>query len=132
MSATSPRLARLNRASADMAIPSNQSDLGRSPSPDRPSERVVLPRSAHRCGRGAADAAVPHPERLGYSVRMMPRSTTLPTMKAMELAGLRRAAGLHPQWTDAAVGLCLAALSIATSHFAPLGEPQQEVTGYHA
>lgn len=52
-------------------------------------------------------------------------------MKAMELAGLRRAAGLHPQWTDAAVGLCLAALSIATSHFAPLGEPQQEVTGYH-
>jgi signal transduction histidine kinase len=52
-------------------------------------------------------------------------------MKAMELAGLRRAAGLHPQWTDAAVGLVLGALSIVTAQFSPLGEPQQEFTGLH-
>jgi signal transduction histidine kinase len=63
-------------------------------------------------------------------------STTLPTIKAMELAGLRRAgawwtAGHHPQWTDAVAGLGLAAVSIITAHFSPLGEPQQEVTGYH-
>jgi signal transduction histidine kinase len=52
-------------------------------------------------------------------------------MKTMELAGLRRAAGLHPQWTDTAVGLGLAAVSIVTAHFTPLEEPRQEVTAYH-
>jgi signal transduction histidine kinase len=57
-------------------------------------------------------------------------------MKAMELAGLRRTrawrtAGRHPQWTDAVAGLGLAAVSLITAHFTPLGEPRQEVTGYH-
>ncbi|MEV4315715.1 histidine kinase [Actinocrispum sp. NPDC049592] len=49
----------------------------------------------------------------------------------MDLAGLRRAAGLRPHWTDLAIGLGLAATSIVTAHFSPLGEPQQDVTGYH-
>ncbi|MEV6238421.1 histidine kinase [Lentzea sp. NPDC051838] len=49
----------------------------------------------------------------------------------MELAGLRRSAGLHPQWTDGAVGLFLAVLSIAMTRVSPLGEPREEITGYH-
>jgi signal transduction histidine kinase len=57
-------------------------------------------------------------------------------MTIMEPAGSRRArawptAGRHPQWIDVAFGLGLAASSIIMASFSRVGEPQQELTGYH-